>query len=75
MVLLLLLLFITFIQGIYTYIPETSYAPRVYSFATILIYNLCHMLCYFPCEMFLNFTLVFSEVRVKVLCNKTNEMH
>jgi hypothetical protein len=49
----LLLLFITFIQGIYTYIPETSYASRVYSFATILIYNLCHML--FPMRNVLKF--------------------
>jgi hypothetical protein len=25
-------------QGIYTYIPETNYVPRVYSVATILLF-------------------------------------
>ena len=37
MYLLLLLLFISFIQGIYTYIPETNCVPREYSVAAILL--------------------------------------
>jgi hypothetical protein len=35
-VLLLLLLFITFMQGIYNYIPETNHVSRAYSVATML---------------------------------------
>jgi len=34
--LLLLLLLISFMQGIYSYIPETTLASRVYSVAAIL---------------------------------------
>ena len=37
LLLLLLLLFISFIQGIYTYIPETNCVPREYSVAAILL--------------------------------------
>lgn len=39
---IIIIIIYRFLQGIYTCIPETNYASRVYSFATILIYDLCH---------------------------------
>jgi hypothetical protein len=36
MLLLLLLLFIIFMQGIYNYVPETSHVSSVYSVAAVL---------------------------------------
>ena len=37
LVLLLLLLLLFFMQGIYTYIPETNYVPKEYSVAAFLL--------------------------------------
>jgi hypothetical protein len=36
MTVILIILFITFMQGIYKYVPETNYASRVYSVAAVL---------------------------------------
>jgi len=33
---IIIILVITFIQGIYNYIPETNHVSRVYSFAAVL---------------------------------------
>jgi len=34
---IIIIIIISFIQGIYTYIPETNYVPREYSVAAILL--------------------------------------
>jgi len=36
---------ITFMQGIYNYMPETTHVSRVHSVAAFCIYNLWHMQC------------------------------
>jgi hypothetical protein len=46
--LLLLLLFITFMQGIYNYVPETNNVSRVYSFAAILYVQFLLQVMLFP---------------------------
>ena len=36
-VIIIFIIIISFIQGIYTYIPETNYVPREYSVAAVLL--------------------------------------
>jgi len=36
-IIIIIIIIISFMQGIYTYIPETNYFPRQYSVATILL--------------------------------------
>ena len=36
-IIIIIIIFFSFIQGIYTYIPETNYVPREYSVAAILL--------------------------------------
>ena len=36
-VIIIIIITISFVQVIYTYIPETNYVPREYSFAAILL--------------------------------------
>ena len=36
-IIIIIIIIIPFMQGIYTYIPETNYAPREYSVAAILL--------------------------------------
>ena len=36
-ILIIIIIIISFTQGIYTYIPETNYVPRQYSVAAILL--------------------------------------
>ena len=36
-VIIINIIIITFMQGIYTYIPETNYVPREYSVAAVLL--------------------------------------
>jgi len=41
-IIIIIIIIISFMQGIYTYIPETDYVPREYSVAAILswcLYN------------------------------------
>jgi len=35
-IIITIIIIISFMQGIYTYIPETNYAPREYSVAAVL---------------------------------------
>ena len=37
-VIIIIIIIISFMQGIYTYIPETNYVPREYSVAAILLF-------------------------------------
>jgi len=34
---MIIIIIVSFMQGIYTYIPETNYVPREYSVAAILL--------------------------------------
>ena len=36
-IIIIIITIISFMQGIYTYIPETNYVPREYSIAAILL--------------------------------------
>jgi len=40
MIMIIIIIIISFMQGIYTYIPETNYFPRDYSVAAILLLQL-----------------------------------
>jgi hypothetical protein len=60
---LLLLLVITFIDGIYKYTLGTLRFSRVYKcchFSIVTIYSTCNF--YFPCWMFCTVTLVIFEI-------------
>ena len=48
---IVIILFIAFMQGIYNYIPETNHVSRVYSVAAVLYLQLCYTECYFTCEI------------------------
>jgi len=39
-IIIIIIIIINFMQGIYTYIPETNYVPREYSIAAILLLQL-----------------------------------
>ena len=59
---------ITFMQGIYNYVPETNHVPRVYSVAAFL-YLRCalHVMLRRPWNMLCTFTSALSVVRVQCL--------
>ena len=57
---------ITFMQGIYSHIPETNHASRVYSFVAVLyLQSVLHVMLFRMLNMFCTFTLVLSEVCVQ----------
>jgi len=56
---------ISFMQGIYTYIPETHYVPREHSVAVILLLLFMVLILLVPVLTLLYFTLVLSEVCVQ----------
>ena len=37
-IIIIITIIISFMQGIYTYIPQTNYVPREYSVAAILVF-------------------------------------
>ena len=41
----IIIIIISFMQGIYTYIPETNYVPREYSVAAILLFLFMVLTC------------------------------
>jgi len=56
----------SFMQGIYTYIPETNYVPREYSVAAILFLLFMVLISLVSVlNLLYFFTLVFSEVCVQ----------
>jgi hypothetical protein len=58
--------FLTFMQCIYNYIPETNHVSRVYSVAAVLYLQfVLYILLFFPWNTFCTFTLVLSVVRVQ----------
>ena len=58
--------FIVFMQGIYNYIPETNHVSRAYRVAAVLYLQfLLRVLLFRTRNMFCDFTLALSEVRVQ----------
>ena len=57
---------ITFMQGIYNYIPETNHVSRVQSVAAVLYLQfVLQVMLFHPWNMFCTFTLVLSKVCVR----------
>jgi len=54
---------ITFIQGIYNYIPDTNHVSRVYSVAAIVCLQYVVHVTVFPIETLCTLRLILSEVR------------
>jgi hypothetical protein len=73
----IVIVIITFMQGIYTYIPETNYVPREYSVAVILlllfmvhrslaaVLNLLHF--YISYAVFQSKYLIFEKIYILLL--------
>ena len=59
---IIIIIIIIFMQGIYTYIPETNYVPREYSVAAILLLLFMVLISLVSVLNLLYFTLVLSEV-------------
>ena len=62
---IIIIIIISFMQGIYTYIPETNHVPRDYSVAAILLLLFMVLISLVPVFNLLYFTLVLSEVCVQ----------
>jgi len=45
---IIIIIIISFTQGVYTYIPETNYVPREYSVAAILFLLFMVLISLFP---------------------------
>jgi hypothetical protein len=64
--LLLLLLLITFMRGIYNYIPETTHVSMVFSVAAVLyLQSVLHVMLFRPWNMFCTVTLALPAVCVQ----------
>ena len=62
-----IIIIISFMQGIYTHIPETNYVPREYSVAAILLFLFMVLISLVSVLnlLYSTFTLVLSEVCVQ----------
>ena len=67
---LLLLLLITFMQGIYNYIPETNHVSRVYSVVTMLYLQFMVHVMFF--HMFIVLYFYISHFQSSHLCAVPN---
>jgi membrane-associated HD superfamily phosphohydrolase len=57
----IIIIIITFIQGIYNYMPETNHVSRIYSVAAVLYLQfLLHVMLFRPWNMFCTFRLALS---------------
>jgi len=64
--LLLLLLFILFMQGIYNYTPEMKHDSRVHNIASVLYLQfMLHAMLFRMCNMYFTITSVLSAVCVQ----------
>ena len=62
----IIILFITVMQGIYNYIPETNHVSRVYNIAAVLyLLFVLHEVLFLPWNVFCTFTLALPEVCVQ----------
>jgi len=64
-IIIIITVIISFMQGIYTYIPETNYDPREYSVAAILLLLFMVLISLVSVLNLLYFTSVLSEVCVQ----------
>ena len=64
-IVIIIIIIISFMQGNYTYIPETSYVPREYSVAAILLLLFMVLISLVSVLNLLYFTLVLSIVCVQ----------
>jgi len=55
-IIIFIIIIISFMQGIYTYIPETDYVPREYSVAAILLLLFMVLISLVPVLNLLYFT-------------------
>ena len=66
LLLLLLLFVITFMQGIYNYVPETNHVSRVYCVAAVAsLQCVLYVMLFRMLNMFCTFTLIPGEVCVQ----------
>ena len=64
-VMMIIIIIISFMYGIYTYIPETNYVLREYSVAAILLLLFMVLIPLFQCWIYCTFTLVLSAACVQ----------
>jgi hypothetical protein len=58
---IIIIFVITFMQGIYNYISETTHVSGLYSIAAVLYLQfVLHVILFRPWSVFLNFTLALS---------------
>ena len=69
-IIIILIIIISFMQGTYTYIPETNYVPREYSAAAILLLLFTVLISLVPVLNLLYFYI--STFRSIVWIRKTN---
>jgi len=61
---IIVIIFIVFMQNIDNYMSATNHVSTVYSVATVLYYSLCYLWCYFTCWIFCTFILALPEICV-----------
>jgi hypothetical protein len=64
-IIIIIIIIIFFMQGIYTYIPETNNVPREYTVAAILLLLFMVPISLVSAWLFCVFMLVLSEVCVQ----------
>ena len=64
-IIIITIIIISFMQGIYTYIPETNYVPSEYSVAAILLFLFMVLISLVSVLNLLYFILVHSEICVQ----------
>jgi hypothetical protein len=65
-VIIIIIIIITFMHGIYNYIPETKHVSAVYSVAAVLYLQfVLHVMLFRPSHMFCTFTLALPAVCVQ----------
>jgi hypothetical protein len=74
--LLLLYPVITFIQGVYNYIPKTNHVSRVHSLTAVLYLQfVLHVMLFRPCKYvwFIITIIIIRRAKVKPECFETQE--
>jgi len=60
---IIIILVITFMHGIYNYVPDTNHLSRLYSVAAVLYMQLMlHVMLFRPCNIFCTFTSALPTV-------------
>jgi len=65
-IIIIIILVITYIHGIYNYVPETNHISTVYSVAAVqYLQSVLHVMLFHPCNMFCTFTSALPAVCVQ----------